>query len=73
MDNSRQVVQTVGPYKYGEENHFKTKKEVIEKMGQKVKTAMALQQIYQFSQMKTIEGLGEIQFEITTTVPKIVI
>ena len=56
MDNSRQVVQTVGPYKYGEGNHFKTKKEVIEKMGQKVKTAMALQQIYQFSQMKTIEG-----------------
>lgn len=73
MDNSRQVVQIVGPYEYGEGKPFKTEKEVAEKMEQKVKTAMALQRIYEISQVKIIKNLGTIQFEITTIVPKIVV
>ena len=74
MDNSRQVIQTSKPYDYGMEKPLKTKEEAMEeiqKLEQKVKTDIALKKIYEFSEVKIIEGPGAIQLVVTTIVPKV--
>ena len=45
--------------------------EEIQKLEQKVKTDIALKKIYEFSEVKIIEGPGAIQLVVTTIVPKV--
>ena len=68
------ITQTSRPYKYGEKEEFKTREEALRKVEREeesLKTIMALQGIYNISEVKHIEESNTFQIVVTIEIPKI--
>lgn len=71
----KQVTQTSRPYEYGTGKQFETRDEAYEHVNtvlRKLKTDMALMNIYNLSETKIIEVSNAFQIVIITQIPKIV-
>ena len=71
----KQITQTSRPYEYGEGKEFKTKDEALKRakeLAQEIKVKLALQRLYDLSEVKTIEAENALQIVVTTRIPIIV-
>ena len=69
-----QVVQCSRAYKYGKNEEFKTREEAeeaIQKLRQKIVTTLALEKIYQLSEVKVHDVNNAMVIEVVTKIPKI--
>ena len=71
----RQVTQASRPYKYGEGEEFLTKETAmkkIENLEQEIKTELAIQKIYDKSEVRIVEVPNVLQIVINIKIPVLV-